>query len=403
MNDVREDLKAYLDGELSEVRAAIVAAALESDPTLREELEALRAIGEGIREVALNPAVQGYEKTLSAVRRRTPWWRRALPVAATLGAAIVVVAVVTPFYAQMREEGDTAATVAMVAPAEAPAGALRDSSGLSYENGAQPAAPAAGAPSNGMNAEKAAAAEGSRLPADADWAKAAQPPVPPEAERLVVKNGDMTLRVDDALEAKARAVDMAAALGGYVESSGQSTRRGGLPVAMVTLRVPARQFETALDRLRHIEEGAEELSSHTSGDDVTGVVADTEARLRVLRGEEEQYVTILGETRKIGDVLAVKERLSDVRQQIESLEAQRKVMRDQAALSTIVATFEQRESVGQPAPSKSWAGDTWSSAVNGLGAALTALGRAAIFVFVYAPIWLPIVLLGGWLVHRWRR
>lgn len=412
MSDVREDLKAYLDGELSSERKAEVAAALASDPELRAELEALRVIGEGIREIALQPPIEGYERTLAAMRKRAPWWHRAVPIAATLGVAIVVVVVVFPSLRQLQEDRATAGTVAMVAPAEAPEGALRNSTGgdaaKSAESGVQERAPA---DADSWNGGAPAAAESPASPPAPSYgthfndeqAKSARTEAPAVVGRLVVKNGDLTLRVNDALEAKARAVEMAAALGGYVESSGQSTRSGGLPVATVTMRVPASQFETAFDRLRHIEEGAEELASHTTGDDVTAEVADTEARLRVLRGEEEQYVTILGETKKIGDVLAVKERLGDVRQQIESLEAQRKVLRDQAALSTIVATFEQRESVGTPARPSNWASDTWSSAVNGLGAALTALGRAAIVVFVYAPIWLPLAVLLGWLVWRARR
>lgn len=403
MNDVREDLKAFLDGELSSERAAVVSEALAADPALREELEALRAIGEGIREVALAPPVEGYEETLAAVRRRPPVWRRVLPYAATLGIAIVLVAVLGPLIRDARIESETAATVAMVPPSAMPEAGGVLSDGAKSENRA--AAPLARDDFEGMRGGSSPEATtfGQHYVPD-PAAKAAQrgSTVAP-AERLVIQNGDITLRVDDALGAKSRAMAMAEALGGFVESSGQSTRSGGLPVATVTLRVPARLFETALDRLRNIEEGAEEIAGQTSGDDVTGQVADVEARLRVLRGEEEQYLTILQETRKIGDVLAVKERLSDVRQQIESLDSQQKVLRDQAALSTIVATFEQRESVGEPAGPTNWASDTWSAAVNGLSLALTALGRAAIVLFVYSPIWIPVAILAAWLVRRARR
>lgn len=402
MNDVREDLKAFLDGELSSERAAAVSEALAADPALREELEALRAIGEGIREIALAPPVEGYEETLAAVRRRLPVWRRVLPYAATLGLAVVLVAVLGPLIRDARIESDTAATVAMVPPSEMPRSGEVLSDGAKGEG--RVAAPSSADEAEGMRGGASFRAPEPPASSPDPAAKAAQreSTVPP-AERLVIQNGDITLRVDDALGAKSRAMAMAEALGGFVESSGQSTRSGGLPVATVTLRVPARLFETALDRLRNIEEGAEEIAGHTSGDDVTGQVADVEARLRVLRGEEEQYLTILQETRKIGDVLAVKERLSDVRQQIESLDAQQKVLRDQAALSTIVATFEQRESVGEPAGPTNWASDTWSAAVNGLSLALTALGRAAIVLFVYSPIWIPVAVLAVWLVRRARR
>jgi hypothetical protein len=102
--------------------------------------------------------------------------------------------------------------------------------------------------------------------------------------------------------------------------------------------------------------------------------------------------------KKIGEILEIKDRLSTTRQEIQSLEEQRIAVKDQAMLSTIVARFEQKPKAGEDAAQPSdWSGETWANAVNGLKAAGRFIGQFLIFLFVYAPIWIPPVALFWWL------
>ncbi|MBZ0214065.1 MAG: hypothetical protein K8H99_09720 [Nitrospirae bacterium] len=66
--NIREDLKAYLDGELSPQRMEEVRAALEADPALREELEFMRLMGFEIKRMAAEPHVAGVEGALGRLR-----------------------------------------------------------------------------------------------------------------------------------------------------------------------------------------------------------------------------------------------------------------------------------------------------------------------------------------------
>ena len=416
MNDVRDELKAYLDGELPEGRAAEIAKAIEADPLLQQEAQMLRAIGEGIREIAAAPPAMGFERTMMAVtRHRRPWFTR-WPGYVAVGSLVVFASasILFPTFSQSKEAALEDALFA-------------SSTGVSGKDGV-PQMPSANAGEPEF-AAKSKMERGGRtdgvvdlVPFDRDLtftagqpdetptggAESAGTPAPastqpnavPAAERLVVKSGELTLRVDDALASQQQAIRVTKGLGGFVANSTNSTYERGLPSASLTLRVPSKQFETAMEQLAAIEGAAEIVSRSTTGEDVTAQVADVEARLKVLRGEEEQYLEILKATRKIGEVLAVKERLSQVRQEIESYDAQRKVMRDQAALSTIEATFLQRPSVGVPEGPKNWANDAWSRAVNALEAVGTALAKAGIFLFVFSPVWLPVVLIGWWLARR---
>jgi len=63
----REDLKAYLDGELPVARATEIAHALETDASLRREYEQLQSICSAVQAGAKEISIEGYELTLSKV------------------------------------------------------------------------------------------------------------------------------------------------------------------------------------------------------------------------------------------------------------------------------------------------------------------------------------------------
>ena len=187
---------------------------------------------------------------------------------------------------------------------------------------------------------------------------------------------------------------------GRVESSSKNNDEGTLATANLTLRVPVDTFQGAVNRLRNL---GRVTSDNLTGQDVTTQVVDVEARLKVLRAEEDQYVELLKATNKIGEVLSVRERLSQVRQEIESLDATRKSLRDQSAESTIHLALAERPKPDRPQQNENWAEDAWSAAVNGLSAAGRAIGKALVFLFVFSPIWLPIVMLAWWIARRANR
>ena len=366
--NVRENLKAYLDRELPEGQAAAVRQALEQDPSLRQELEEMRMLGLEIRRAATEPEPVGMEQTIGRIAApRRPWVRRPLLALSGIAALAVLVSMVSVLN---RARGDSPM-------AESAAGA---------DVAMKSVAPMA---------ESMAEAPGRAAGENPDYAMAGAFP-----ERMVVRTADIRLKVDDAAAAMQKAIELAKSLGGYAASSGISreTERS-TPVGTATLRVPERNFDAALGQLRTV---GDVLSENSNSDDVTLQHADVSARLKVLRAEEQQYVTLLGAAKTIGQVLQVRERLNQVRQEIESLDAQRKTLERQAALSTITATFVQRTAVGEPEPGRGWASEAWASAVNGLTAAFRWIGAAAIFLFVYSPLWLPALLLVAYLARRFK-
>jgi hypothetical protein len=382
---VRDDLKAYVDGELDAVRMEQVRKALAEDPELAREAEALRQIGAAIRRHARRPEAAGAAEALrrlEAPRPRVPWRGLSLAVA---GVAVLMVAVLAVVRPGAQDAGELAAPAA------------REPANLTME---APAAPPAVGPDMHQMAvppgREAVAGEVAHEPGAApplgtviDQAVAAR-------DRLIVRNGSLFVRVADVRKAYDDATRIAQRLGGFVESSSDA-RGEAVPSAELTLRVPAAAFGRALRDLAAL---GEVLRRQTSGLDVTGQVADLEARLRVMRQEEEQLLAVLRTARNVREILEVRDRLARVRSEIESLESQTKTLRRLATLSTIQLSLTQRQRALQPSPPGDWIAQTWASAVNLLAWIWRGLVQAGIYALILAPVWAPLVLAAWWL---WRR
>lgn len=479
---LREDLKAYVDGELSAERHAEIEAALAADPGLRQEVEFMRALGFEIKRMASEPTVAGREAAIKAVRGPAlPWWNPYSKIGrlAYSGAlAGLLVVVLFPVFAQSKdaakrsvmefeankmksmagadaavsplEESSDGGVASSGAPADMPAspapmsgrtlnerishgkvadgrpstatqsdssasGPVRSRSnelslgmgGFGGGGGAGMAANEGGAEklgkegTEGAKSETLSAADKASNTAPqasggggggrgAPLAKSSSGLALAAPLRMVIQNADVNVRVKSVEKAVLDANSLAKSLNGFVENS----MNGGdekNPEATLVIRVPSYQFDIALKKLTDYGEriGAPAISSQ----DVTRQYADLSGRLKVLHAEEESYVTMLRGAKKIGEILEIKDRLSTVRQEIQSLEEQRIAVKDQSELSTVTVHFSEKPKVETAPVPEDWSGDAWVGAVNGLKSVGRFIGMLGIFFFVYVPIWAPPVAL----------
>lgn len=155
--------------------------------------------------------------------------------------------------------------------------------------------------------------------------------------RMVIKNADLSIVVEDPIQKMDSIVEMADEMGGFVVNSNvwQTTLSNGskVPHASITIRVPAERMDEALDL---IKSGVGEiLSENVSGQDVTREYTDLKSRLRNLEVAENQLQEIMDEARKTEDVLQVYNDLVNVREQIEVIKGQMQYYEQAAALSMI--------------------------------------------------------------------
>jgi hypothetical protein len=217
----------------------------------------------------------------------------------------------------------------------------------------------------------------------------------PQAGRMVIQTAEIVVRVENARKAQREAAKLAVGAGGFVQSS-SITGLDSAATATLIIRLPAKGFEGVLDKFRSL---GELVTDNTQGQDVTAQYADVMARLRVLRAEEVRLTELIGQANTIQQILTVRERLTTIREQIESMDAQRRTLADQAALSTVTLTLAERPSI-KVEREPNWFRDTVADAYTGLQAAAIGLAKFVIRLVVYLPIWAPIVLIVWWLVRR---
>jgi len=158
--------------------------------------------------------------------------------------------------------------------------------------------------------------------------------------RMVVRTGNVTLRVKDVAQSVNQVGALAEQYGGYVVNSNQWSE-GETTQATMTIRVPAEKFDEVLQKLGTF--ATKVISANITGEDVSQEYYDIEARLKALRATEEQLLALLKDvrerTQKASDVLDVYRELTNVQTQIEQLEGRKAYLSRMVAMSTINLTL----------------------------------------------------------------
>ena len=218
-------------------------------------------------------------------------------------------------------------------------------------------------------------------------------------ERLIIKNGDLALRVEDVPAATAAVSTLASEAGGFVVSSSTSGLERDLR-AYITIRVPAERFETTLNQLEAL--AVRVLSHSVSGSDVTEEFVDLEARLRNLEATRDRLLDMLNKATRVQDALDVNLALSDVQGQIEQIQGRMRFLSESAAMSTINVSLE-------PVPVTPVLDEDGWQPIQVARAALRdllgfgqLLGNALIVLVVWSPVWV-LLAFGGWQGMRMMR
>jgi len=219
--------------------------------------------------------------------------------------------------------------------------------------------------------------------------------------RKILRNADFQLEVPDPVVAQRQITSIAESLGGFVVTSESKQRDVGdrakqeLDVSLV-LRVPALQFNSALEQIRGT--ATRVIQEKTTGQDVTEEFIDLEARSKTQKALELQFLEIMKQAHKVADALEVQRQIAEVRTEIEKLEGRRRFLENRASLSTITIGLQTPAAI---AVNTSGFGRNIKEAVaDSLGVAREIVLFLIRFVIVMVPI-LILVILPGWLLARY--
>ncbi len=153
-------------------------------------------------------------------------------------------------------------------------------------------------------------------------------------ERRVIKNGNLSLKVEELEKASDEIERIAKEQQGEVFSTDFNQRSSRSRSGRMTVRVPVVNFEATIKDLK--EAATQVLSESTSGRDVTEQYVDLQAQLKNKQAEEQAFTELLERSGDMEEVLEVTKELSRVRGEIERLQGKIRYLESQTDFSTIV-------------------------------------------------------------------
>ncbi|MBN1304549.1 MAG: DUF4349 domain-containing protein [Anaerolineales bacterium] len=160
-------------------------------------------------------------------------------------------------------------------------------------------------------------------------------------ERMIIKNAELNLLVEDTDIAIDRATQVVADTGGYIISSRvwyKAWEGKNYKYASITIGVPASEFERAMRRFREL--AIQVTDESASGEDVTDQFVDLQSRLENLEATRDRIREFLNQATTVEQALKVNEELAKVEAEIEQVQGRMNFLSDRSAYSTITVLIE---------------------------------------------------------------
>jgi hypothetical protein len=171
------------------------------------------------------------------------------------------------------------------------------------------------------------------------------------SNRMIVKNADIRLQVEDTNVAIDRSLQIVGDAGGYIVSSRvwyQDYYGNNLKYASITIGIPVGEFENVMRRLRGL--AVQVLDENASGEDVTEQYVDLQSQLTNLEATRARIQEFLKDAKTVDEALRVNQELANIEAQIEQIKGRMNYLTDRSAFSTITINLEPEFPVLTPTP-----------------------------------------------------
>ncbi|MFV1990997.1 MAG: DUF4349 domain-containing protein [Acidimicrobiales bacterium] len=156
--------------------------------------------------------------------------------------------------------------------------------------------------------------------------------------RDIIRTANLTVRVQNMPEAIAEVEAFAAARGGFVAD--ENIELEEYPFAVITIRVPAGDFEQLLDDIGGI---GELLVQEVSSRDVTAEVINLESRISTAEVSIDRLRGFLEEADDVSEITQLEAELARREAEAESMKAQLRGLNDRVALTTVTVSLSAEE------------------------------------------------------------
>lgn len=417
----QDDLRAYLDGELSVARRLAVRLHLARCASCREEADIMEQLSNDLRAGdagTLEPGLRA--KILSGLHEAAPdpidetlepaepapipkWRRKPMVLWGATATVLLAWFVLHPMLTgQMSSdspvlmhkampEGEAGRSVNAPASSQATLPSLPSESGFAASKDGADEMKNSIAPSKEMMPQRKVAHRSDQVAASPEPFSGEGAGALVSTERQVRKQADITVEVDK-LEEKSDTVEqMVKTAGGFVANNQLSTGEDGLKTASLTTRIPVGEFENFLAKVAKL---GEVKAKNVTGEDITEQVSDQNQAVRVLSDDIRLTEAKLREKRGGALRASDEETLRQMRVRVAQSQARLDMLKKLAALSTV--TVQLREKSRTPAVQQGGfldeMRDTGHLAVQSFLQAARLPILMLIWLLAYAPIWIVLAI-----------
>jgi len=209
--------------------------------------------------------------------------------------------------------------------------------------------------------------------------------------RLVITNSYLSLQVSKVAVVQKQVIKKAEELGGYMVNS-SIENPSDVASATVTVRIPSKQLENALQYYRSLS--IKVISENLQGDDVTDQYVDFAAQLKTYEKTKTIFEQMLDKAINVQDILQIQREIINVQVSIDSIKGQMDYLKKNAEMAKITLYLSTDELALPYAPTDTWRPSViFKQAVRSLVGTVRRIGSLAIWIGVYAIIWVPILLI----------
>ena len=211
------------------------------------------------------------------------------------------------------------------------------------------------------------------------------------ADQMIIKTSQIRLEVQNVTAAIDPIRSIATAHGGYTSSLSVATQYGDRLYGSVTIRIPAREFESSITGIKTL---GTLKSESLNAEDVTEEYVDLQARRTALASQLAQYTRIMEKAENVSEILEVQTQIERVQVEIDRIDGRLKYLDNRVEYATITVTLTEPEPVG---------GREGFSLISVINEGITGFLVVVAGLVIILISAIPLIILAGvvYLVYRW--
>ncbi|MCW3125393.1 MAG: hypothetical protein JWO03_1051 [Bacteroidetes bacterium] len=221
-----------------------------------------------------------------------------------------------------------------------------------------------------------------------------------KAGSQIVKNATVMFQVKDADSSHGRLAGLLETYDAYTVIDKRTQDATGIQQKM-QIRVPPAKFEKLIAEI--MKESVYTDVKDISADDVSAQYVDMETRLRSKKEVERRYTELLNRATRLNDIIVIENNRRYIREEIESLEGNVRLLQDQVAFSTIYLTLVQKSKETPKPVEPEVAEASFGTRVKAaLATGWSGIQLLALFLLNIWPVVLVGIPLSIWLVRKYK-